>query len=41
MKVGESGEAFFVLETTEEVPEDLLTSPVVMASDVKCIVFWH
>ena len=34
MKVGDSGEAFFVLETTEEVPEDLLTSPVVMASDV-------
>ena len=34
MKVGETGEAFFVLETDEEVPEELLTSPVVMASDV-------
>lgn len=30
MKVGESGEAFFVLETTDDVPEELLTSPVVM-----------
>ena len=34
MKVGESGEAFFVLETDEEVPEDLLTSPVVSPTDV-------
>ena len=34
MKVGESGEAFFVLETTENVPEELLTSPVVMPTDV-------
>lgn len=34
MKVGETGEAFFVIETDEEVPEDLLTSPVVMPSDV-------
>lgn len=34
MKVGESGEAFFVLETTESVPEELLTSPVVMPTDV-------
>lgn len=34
MKVGESGEAFFVLETTDQIPDDLLTSPVVMASDV-------
>lgn len=34
MKVGETGEAFFVLETDEEVPQDLLTSPVVMPSDV-------
>nr|XP_031859515.1 uncharacterized protein CI109_004977 [Kwoniella shandongensis]KAA5526587.1 hypothetical protein CI109_004977 [Kwoniella shandongensis] len=32
MKVGETGEAFFVVETDEEVPEDLLTSPVVMPS---------
>lgn len=34
MKVGETGEAFFVLETDEEVPPDLLTSPVVMPSKV-------
>ncbi|ORX40786.1 Lipin/Ned1/Smp2-domain-containing protein [Kockovaella imperatae] len=33
MKVGESGEAFFVLETDEDVPEDLLTSPVVSPTD--------
>lgn len=34
MKVGDTGEAFFVLETEEEVPPDLLTSPVVMPSQV-------
>lgn len=34
MKVGEAGEAFFVLETEEDVPEELMTSPVVMATDV-------
>lgn len=34
MKVGETGEAFFVLETEEDVPADLLTSPVVQAADV-------
>lgn len=34
MKVGETGEAFFVLETDEEVPPDLLTSPVVMPTQV-------
>lgn len=34
MKVGETGEAFFVLETDEEVPEELMTSPVVMPSEV-------
>ena len=34
MKVGETGEAFFVLETTDDVPEELLTSPVVMPTDV-------
>jgi phosphatidate phosphatase LPIN len=34
MKVGETGEAFFVLETEEDVPEELLTSPVVMATEV-------
>lgn len=33
MKVSETGEAFFVLETEEEVPEELMTSPVVAAAD--------
>nr|XP_019050786.1 hypothetical protein I302_01228 [Kwoniella bestiolae CBS 10118]OCF29716.1 hypothetical protein I302_01228 [Kwoniella bestiolae CBS 10118] len=33
MKVGETGEAFFVVETDEQVPADLLTSPVVMPTN--------
>ena len=37
MKVGEAGEAFFVLETVEEVPAELLTSPVIMPSDVSVV----
>jgi len=41
MKVGETGEAFFVLETDEVVPEELLTSPVVMASDVREFVLYQ
>lgn len=28
MKVGETGEAFFVFETDEDVPADLQTSPL-------------
>jgi phosphatidate phosphatase LPIN len=28
MKIGEAGEAFFVLETEDDVPDDLITSPV-------------
>ncbi|KAK7470313.1 lipin Ned1 [Stygiomarasmius scandens] len=28
MKIGEAGEAFFVFETEDDVPEDLITSPV-------------
>jgi phosphatidate phosphatase LPIN len=28
MKIGEAGEAFFVFETDEDVPEDLMTSPI-------------
>ena len=36
MKIGEAGEAFFVFETTEEVPEDLLTSPLLEATKVCC-----
>lgn len=37
MKVGETGEAFFVVETDEQVSEDLLTSPVVMPIEVRII----
>ncbi|KAF8213909.1 Lipin/Ned1/Smp2-domain-containing protein [Mycena galopus ATCC 62051] len=28
MKIGEAGEAFFVFETDDDVPEDLITSPI-------------
>lgn len=28
MKIGEAGEAFWVFETEDDVPEDLITSPV-------------
>ncbi|GLB34082.1 putative LNS2 [Lyophyllum shimeji] len=28
MKIGDAGEAFFVFETDEDVPEDLITSPI-------------
>lgn len=33
MKVGETGEAFFVMETDEEVPPDLATSPLMLPGD--------
>ena len=29
MKLGEGGEAFFVFETSDEIPESLQTSPIV------------
>lgn len=29
MKLGEGGEAFFVFETSDEIPENLQTSPVI------------
>ena len=29
MKLGEGGEAFFVFETFEDIPEDLQTSPLI------------
>ncbi|KZT05643.1 LNS2-domain-containing protein [Laetiporus sulphureus 93-53] len=32
MKIGEAGEAFFVFETDEDVPEDLVTSPLLEAT---------
>lgn len=31
MKIGEAGEAFFVFETAEEIPENLVTSPILEA----------
>jgi phosphatidate phosphatase LPIN len=34
MKVGEAGEAFFVLETDDDVPEEYLTSPLLEAAKV-------
>lgn len=39
MKVGETGEAFFVIETSEDVPEDLITSPVVSPTEVRPLHF--
>ena len=33
MKIGEAGEAFFVFETDEDVPADLMTSPLLEATD--------
>ncbi|KDQ64419.1 hypothetical protein JAAARDRAFT_28049 [Jaapia argillacea MUCL 33604] len=32
MKIGDAGEAFFVFETESEVPEDLITSPLLEAT---------
>ncbi|KIY46600.1 LNS2-domain-containing protein, partial [Fistulina hepatica ATCC 64428] len=32
MKIGEAGEAFFVFETEQDVPEELITSPVLRAT---------
>ena len=33
MKIGEAGEAFFVFETDDDVPEDLITSPLLQPED--------
>jgi phosphatidate phosphatase LPIN len=33
MKIGEAGEAFFVFETEEDVPADLITSPILQATN--------
>ena len=33
MKIGEAGEAFFVFETDEDVPADLITSPILEATN--------
>lgn len=32
MKIGEAGEAFFVFETDEDIPEDIATSPLLEAT---------
>jgi phosphatidate phosphatase LPIN len=32
MKIGEAGEAFFIFETAGDVPDDLITSPLVSAT---------
>lgn len=32
MKIGEAGEAFFVFETDDDIPEDLITSPLLEAT---------
>ncbi|OBZ70053.1 Nuclear elongation and deformation protein 1 [Grifola frondosa] len=32
MKIGEAGEAFFVFETEEDIPDDLVTSPLLEAT---------
>ncbi|EIW76338.1 LNS2-domain-containing protein [Coniophora puteana RWD-64-598 SS2] len=32
MKIGDAGEAFFVFETDEDIPEDLVTSPILSAT---------
>jgi len=33
MKIGEAGEAFFVFETDEDVPDELMTSPLLKATE--------
>ncbi|KAF8437290.1 Lipin/Ned1/Smp2-domain-containing protein [Boletus edulis BED1] len=33
MKIGDAGEAFFVFETEEDIPEDLVTSPILSATN--------
>jgi phosphatidate phosphatase LPIN len=33
MKIGDAGEAFFVFETEEDIPEDLVTSPILTATN--------
>lgn len=39
MKIGEAGEAFFVLETDEDVPDELLTSPLLEATKVCSTIY--
>ena len=33
MKIGDAGEAFFVFETEGDIPEDLVTSPILSATN--------
>jgi phosphatidate phosphatase LPIN len=37
MKIGEAGEAFFVFETDDDVPADLITSPILQPTDPESI----
>lgn len=34
MKIGDAGEAFFIFETDEDVPDDLITSPLLQPTVV-------
>jgi phosphatidate phosphatase LPIN len=35
MKIGDAGEAFFVFETDEDVPDELITSPLLQPTVVE------
>ncbi|TFK22353.1 LNS2-domain-containing protein [Coprinopsis marcescibilis] len=37
MKIGEAGEAFFVFETEGDVPEDLITSPIIQPTEPEVV----
>lgn len=37
MKIGEAGEAFFVFETDEDVPADLITSPILQPTEPETV----
>ncbi|TDL29651.1 LNS2-domain-containing protein [Rickenella mellea] len=41
MKIGDAGEAFFIFETEEDVPEDLITSPLLEATSNGIITHNH
>ncbi len=39
MKIGDAGEAFFVFETDEDVPEELMTSPILGPTQVRPVAY--
>lgn len=41
MKIGDAGEAFFVFETEEDVPEELMTSPILGPTKVRAVLLAH